>query len=304
MEFNDARRRNLKIKLFKIKLSKGKIYEQHFTKESINKKLFFKKSDISQFINDFFESSGEEHYVLKKEIQDSFEEFFKKHEEYVEQQEQLEEELDRYYKQIKNIFLNFEPSSKAQNLIEEAKDIAAKLHWLYLPIYPEQSMINSDLIPEEDVHEYYSHFHMIEDLYRVIFEDAEIDWNNIEGDINLNTSMKMKLYSVRWGHDDIYSVMRTVDGWTFKHLSYNLSCDIDGTIKNKERSGFYKILDHDSIQYPYDGVKYALESLWKEADKESMTVQDLQKKLQEVADWISEVEKTIKLHQPTWVGYY
>jgi hypothetical protein len=304
MEFKDARRRNLKIKLFKIKLSKGNIFEQHFTKESINKKLFFKKSDITLFINDFFESCGEEHYILKKEIHENFEEFFKKHEEYFEQKEELEEALEGYYKKIKNIFLNFEPSSNAQKLIEEAKDIAAKLHWLYLPIYPEQSIINSDLIPEEDVLEYYTHFHMIEDLYKVIFENGEIEWNNIEGDINLNMSMKMKLYSVRWGHDDIYSVMRTVDGWNFKHLSYNVSCDIDGTIKNKERSGFYKILDHDSIQYPYEGVKYAFESLWKEADKDSMTVQDLQKKLQDIADWISEVEKTIKLHQPIWVGYY
>lgn len=200
--------------------------------------------------------------------------------------------------------MNFKPTEEAFGIIQKTKEIAAKLHWIYLPIYPEQTIINSEIIPEENTEEYYNHFHTIEDLYRVIFESGEIEWNSIEGDINLNSPLKMKIYSSRWEHNDIYFVKRTMTGWNFKHLSYDVDCSKDGTLNSMKNDGFYSILAHDSIQYPYDGVKYALETLWKTADSTSMTTKELEIKLQDIGDWINAVEKATKNNQPNWVGYY
>lgn len=60
----------------------------------------------------------------------------------------------------------------------------------------------------------------------------------------------------------------------------------------------------DSIFYPEEGVKHALKILWKMADSQEMSTEQLQKKLQEIAYWISNIEKTTKKFQPEWCYYY
>lgn len=303
MEYRKARIRNLEIKLYKISLSKGKILNQIHNKETINKKLFFKKSDINEYINYFFDIN-DNGYSIKQEVINKFNEYSSKYDQYSPNQEELEGLLKENYKEIKNIYMNFEHIQNAQQIINKTKKIAAKLHWIYTPIYLEQTIINSEIIPEENTEEYYNHFHTIEDLYRVIFENGGITWDNLEGDVNLNSPMKMKIYSTRWGHDDVYSVKRTVTGWNFKHLSYDYNCLKDGTVSGDKKDGFYRILEHDSIQYPYDGVKNALETLWEEADSRSMSIKDLEDHLQDIGDWINAVERVTKNYQPKWIRYY
>jgi len=63
-------------------------------------------------------------------------------------------------------------------------------------------------------------------------------------------------------------------------------------------------LRHDCIFFSEDGVKHALENLWDLADENEMSVEELQEKLQQIADWISIVEKTVGESQPEWVRYY
>ncbi|WP_303984781.1 hypothetical protein [Niallia circulans] len=305
MEYQQARVRNLKVKLYKVSLSKGKaIFEQSYSEEAIHKKLFFKRSDISQYLDDFFDTKNDGKYIIKEPIKDIFEEYSSKYDYYSSDQQELEQLLKRYYEEIRDIYMNFKPTEKVQELLLKTKEIAAKLHWIYLPLYPEQTIINSDIIPEENTEEYYNHFHTIEDLYRVIFENREIAWDSLEGDINLNTPMKMRIYSSRWGHNDVYSVKRIMTGWNFKHLSYDVNCSKDGTLAGEKKDGFFSILAHDSIQYPYDGVKYALENLWKTADSTSMSIKELETMLQDIGDWINAVERATKNNQPNWVGYY
>ncbi|UAL47733.1 hypothetical protein K7887_01785 [Sutcliffiella horikoshii] len=303
MEYKEARLRNLKIKLYKVSLSKGKVLEHSHSIEAINKKLFFKKSDIKDHIESFFNSSNEK-YLIKPEIKKEFDNYFEKYDQYSSEQEELKMILKTNYEYIRDIYINLKPTEEANEKIQKTKEIAAKLHWVYLPIYPEQTIINSGIIPEENTEEYYEHFHTIEDLYRVIYENAEIEWNSIEGDINLNSPLKMRVFSSRWGHYDTYSVKRTMKGWNFKHLSYDVDCSKDGTINSTKEDGLYNILAHDSIQYPYDGVRYALRTLWKIADSTSMSSKELEIKLQDIADWINAVEKATKSNQPNWVGYY
>lgn len=303
MDVSNARIRNLKLKLHKISTYKGyDILDETYSEEEIRTNLFFKKSDIKNYINTFFDENGNG-YIIKQLIKEDIKEFSNKSEEYKENKEEIEAELEKKYQQMNDCLYKFKYGELAE-LVEETKSTAMKLHWIYLPIYPEDVMLNRDIIPEENCEEYYNHFHTIEDLYRMIFEKKEIKWDSIEGDINLNIEMKLTIYSTRWGHEDEYIVKRILDGWHFKHLSYDCICSKNGTINGKVKSGFFEILSHDSIQSPSEGVRYALEILWENADSTSMSKNELEFKLQEIGNWISAVEKTTKDLQPGWLGYY
>ena len=63
-------------------------------------------------------------------------------------------------------------------------------------------------------------------------------------------------------------------------------------------------LQHDSIFYPEEGVKYGLQKLWEDADDGKIDVEQLQIKLQQIADWISKVEQVVGAGQPEWLNYY
>ncbi|KAA0560839.1 hypothetical protein F0342_20995 [Bacillus sp. CH30_1T] len=126
-----------------------------------------------------------------------FEEYSSKYDHYLADKQDLEQLLKDNYEEIRDIYMNLKPTEKAQEIILKTKEIAAKLHWIYLPIYPEQTIRNSELIPEEETKEYYNHFNTIEDLYRAIFENGGIAWDSLEGDVNLNSLIKMRIYSSR-----------------------------------------------------------------------------------------------------------
>ena len=65
----------------------------------------------------------------------------------------------------------------------------------------------------------------------------------------------------------------------------------------------FQNLEHDNVFFPRDGVAYAFEKLWEDADEGKIDFNELSNRLQQVANWISEVEKSI-LKQPEWVNYY
>jgi hypothetical protein len=96
--------------------------------------------------------------------------------------------------------------------------------------------------------------------------------------INLNRELTFKVYTCRWGHYDYYKVERKTKGWYVSHIAINGLSEKDGT------GALLMNLDHDSVFYPENGVKYALETLWKLADETEMEVSDLQDKLQQIAD--------------------
>lgn len=168
-----------------------------------------------------------------------------------------------------------------------------------VPIYPEQYIANSNIIHEESLKEYYDHFHPLEDLYRYIFEGSKISWKSTYGDINLNKEISMEIYTTRWGHYDNYRIKRTLDGWGISGLhSGNVKCAKDG------EGALTDLLKHDSVCYPEEGLKYAMELLWNEADSTEMKMEELRRKISDIAEWINEVEKVTHQYQPEWCNYY
>ena len=44
--------------------------------------------------------------------------------------------------------------------------------------------------------------------------------------------------------------------------------------------------------------------LWNQAEEGELEIEQLQERLQQVADWISVVERAVGEYQPPWVCYY
>ena len=143
--------------------------------------------------------------------------------------------------------------------------------------------------------EYYNHPDCLKALLNEVKNKGIILSN--KSDDTLDKEIPFKVYTRRWGHEDTYSIKRTVNGWYCKYIAIRGECEKNG------EGGLFKNLDHDSIFYPKEGVAYAMERLWEEADEGEIDFEELSKKLQQIADWISVVEKSINA-QPEWVGYY
>jgi len=120
----------------------------------------------------------------------------------------------------------------------------------------------------------------------------------MNGDQTLGKELTFSVFCRRWGHTDSYRMQRTIDGWNVRHISINGACDPDGT------GALLMNLQHDSIFYPEEGVKYGLQKLWEDADDGKIDVEQLQIKLQQIADWISKVEQAVGAGQPEWLNYY
>jgi len=119
-----------------------------------------------------------------------------------------------------------------------------------------------------------------------------------KGDETLDREMIFSVYSRRWGHNDTYRIKRTVDGWNIEHIAIGGACKKDGT------RALYQNLNQNYIFYPEDAIKYAMTELWEQADEGLLTLDELQSKLQQIADWINMVEKAVGEGQPDWVNYY
>lgn len=298
MEYKDSRKRNLRVKLFKKYLEDNNIEGKEFTKADMSKVLYFKQSDINDYLLDFFEEVSDEKFKIKDTCMEIIKDIKSKYDSYISEKETLTKEFVDKYKILKGCFDSINIDNKTyDNNIKQTIKLAEKLHYIYMPIYSEQMIINRDCLPEEKIEEYYDHFHAIEDLYYEVNNQGK-DWRSIEGDINLDKDMDFRVYTARWGHEDTYRIKRTYKGWYVSHISINGESEKNGAgqIENN--------LEHDSVCYPKEGVEYAFETLWEEADTTSMSINELQNRIQNIADWISEVEKATHKYQPDWCLYY
>lgn len=289
-----AKERNLLIGLVKYLDDPIKNVDYLFSEEEINSKIFLKEFDRKIYLDEFF-ITQEKKYKINEETKNRVNSWINKHEE--NKNENLENEFIENYKELKKVVFSGKiDRNKYEELMKNGIKMAEKLHWKYLPIYTEQMMINRQCIPEEKIEEYYEHYHALEDLYNVI-NGKEVDLNKKNGDLSLNKEIKIKIYTNRWGHYDNYFFKRTIYGWEFSSFS-TYEC-----LKSGE-NGFFNSLEHDYVFFPKKGVSYALEILWEEADNAEISFEELQVRLQEIADWISDVERSLRRKQPAWCNYY
>ncbi len=96
--------------------------------------------------------------------------------------------------------------------------------------------------------------------------------------------MELRVFTGRWGHDDVYFVERTADGWYIDHIVIGGNCDKTGA------PYLFKNLDQDSVIYREDLRSY-MEFLWNKAEELDMTEDQIQEQLDIIGQWISQSEK-------------
>lgn len=92
----------------------------------------------------------------------------------------------------------------------------------------------------------------------------------------------MRIYSPRWGHEDLYHFIKTKEGWKFEN--YRCKGEVD-------RGGsplFYKTLVSESIYYPHDLESY-ISMIWDKV--EILNKEQVQYIFDELSEWLSTSEK-------------
>lgn len=295
----NARRRNLLISIIRGILKENFEVTHEYTVSEIEKAFNFRKRDVAYNLSFFFEQRDEK-FVLKKRKLIEVNTIIHNHQQALGQLETAKvlfiKSFGRFYDDYKNgTGFSFD-HERLQEIFSDLHPVIQILHWGILPILSKWLMINSGRLPENDIIDFYDHYDMLTALLNEIRGQGEI--METRGDYTLNKEMTFSVYTRRWGHSDVYRIERTIDGWEVHHIAINGKCSKDG------EGALMSNLHHDSIFFPEDGVKYALSNLWNDAEDGNVTPDELQKKLQQIADWISGVEKAVGENQPDWVNYY
>lgn len=192
--------------------------------------------------------------------------------------------IQELYNEAMNYFKNKPtniPSSRMEDIINELGFLGHKLHMQLnpKPKHHRYMIENSGMQPEDP--DFYYHIHPIEDLLKYL-DDPHA--NDDPEDVTLDEKFEFKVYTRRWGHEDLYNITRNKDGWYISHLSHEGQGG-----KNAEPILSY-ILRHDSVSYPQN-LPRVMEDIWIRAKDEGLTKEQVQEMLKQVADWISIVEE-------------
>ncbi len=294
-----ARRRNLLISIIHGILKENYKVTREYTVSELEAVFHFRKRDIAYNLGYFFEQRGEK-FILKQKKLSEVNKIIQNHRQVLGQLETAKvlfiKSFGRFYDDRENSSSFSFDHERLRKIYSDLHPVIQILHWGILPILSKWLMINSGRLPEDDIIDFYDHYHMLTALLKEIRGEGKK--METKGDNTLNKEMTFAVYTRRWGHDDVYHIERTIDGWEVHHISINgkSAKDGEGSLMNN--------LHHDSIFFPEDGVKYALSNLWDDAEDGNITPEELQKRLQQIADWISSVEKVVGENQPDWVNYY
>jgi len=197
----------------------------------------------------------------------------------------LKNELEEVYNQIKSIgWLKFDGVNNEEHskLWDEMVSKAVELHKHVNPKHHDYMIKNRGVSPDNP--EFYNHIHPVEDLLAYI-EDPTANDDPI--DHTVGDEFSLKVYSLRWGHDEEYTLVRTDNGWKVSFMSQALS----GSCDKKGYPYLYKNLDHDFINYPNQLSMY-LERLWDLAKTEGLTHDEVQDYIDKISEWIIICEKS------------
>lgn len=195
-------------------------------------------------------------------------------------QQQLREEI------VQNLAIVKEAIHKKRN---ENHDVACDrmaeaAHQLHMSLSPAPThhgymITNRGMQPEDP--KFYDHIHPVEDLLAYL-NDPTV--NDDPTDQTLGNTFTLGVYSNRWGHIDNYKIVRNEEGW---HVSYN---SLSGQGGKDAIGGLDELLRHDSIAYP-DDLDYVMETLWNQAATSGLSHEEVQTRLNEIANWINATER-------------
>lgn len=298
-DWDQVRKRNLRISIAKGIISKDWGDYEFFSEDEVRDIFRFKVGDLAHYSKDFFKLSDGK-YMLEEQEKQYIVRILKAHNtvmEYVDDADaKFVAEFGSFHDEYeKSNRMNFS-YSRYQIAAEKVRELLPILHWGHLPIFNKYLLYNRRVNPEKSILEFYDHYDCLKAMLNEIRGKGEV--MQIESDKTLGKEMTFDVYTRRWGHLDRYHIKRTIDGWECLYLSPEEKCEKSG------KGSLFNNLSHDSVFFPEEGVQYAMEELWEAAEEGEIDLEELQKRLQQIADWISHVEKAVGEKQPEWVNYY
>jgi hypothetical protein len=180
-------------------------------------------------------------------------------------------------------------------LLREAGERAHRLHMLLKArgLEPKHHgyMIKNRGLAADDP-EFYYHFHPVEDLLKFV-DDPHA--NDDPEDITLGAQFTLRIFTRRWGHDEVYHFARTATGWNFDFHGSSGPCDKTGN------PVLFSNLNHDSVFYP-EGLGGWFEWLWNKAEQNGLTQAQVQQGFDDLGNWIRLTEQNVP-SGPIWQGY-
>lgn len=169
------------------------------------------------------------------------------------------------------------------------EEMASKAHELHMKLKARgcepkhhKYMYKNRRVPADEK-EFYNHLHPTQDLIAFINNPNA---NDDPADSTLGVEFEFRIYTRRWGHYDTYTLMRTDDGWKIKGAGVFMKEDAD----KGGNPVLFEALQHDGVSYPYN-IDELLKWLWHKAS-EGAEKEDLQKAINDLAEWISICEKS------------
>lgn len=306
----NVKKRNLLINIAKVQIDNKDKIKLCYSPEELKDFFAFKEFDL-QFIADKIFISDKDKYRLRDEsfvflnkvklsnltVQASF---LKAESYFIRVFAQFLDEIkrnnyDMYHEKFRRVF-------------EKLNGATQVIHWAKLPIFDKYLLFNRKKDPELETLAFYEHPSCMEALFKELTGQGVIMSN--KSDQSLNKNIQLNIYNRRWGHYDHYCVSRTINGWNWSSMLHEGQSDKEGIylhsdLEQQEISGpLFDSLKHDSVFFQKDAIMYALGKLWEEADEGRIDFDELSLKMQEIAEWISVLEKTVGETQPEWLGFY
>lgn len=178
--------------------------------------------------------------------------------------------------------------------LEEMRDLAVKLHndlkaAGHEPRHHKYMLENRQCNADDP--EFYFHIHPIQDLIAFTYDPQA---NDDPQDQTIGHEFEIQVFTRRWKHMEKYALTRTESGWFLDANSYTGQCDKRG------QPHLFDSLKHDSVRYPRD-VGDWFEWLWDQAKKKGLSHEEVQKALDEIAQWIRKTEENAP-HAGAWEG--
>lgn len=303
----ESKLRNIIVKIAKGCIENNVPPSQRFTKVNLQELFFLRKFEMYLLFPQDFDSSGS--FIFEAFVIDQVEDVIKKHNK-IKNMTQIEEAKTKFHKYYNSIKENYDFTIEYDKYFKNIE----LLHWCYLPIYTDYLVKNRRVAPEVNPQIFYSHFHSLKYLFQFI-ENKE-SWKSIKGDINLDIDLSFKIYNERWHGEDTYKIKRLYNGWNVNFMNMGGYSTPDGEYGDSRKyefvyseptdeeledtlSGFKLNFRQDFIEAP-ERFFSLLEQLWKMADDNPMSVEELQIKLNDLAFFLSSVQKTIENATPSW----
>ena len=296
--WDEVRKRNLRISIAKGLITEKWSLNRSFSNIELRNVFRFKASDMVYYANAFFHTNKEA-YTLFGEEKEYIDKILKSNKAVSSMLKSADAyfvaEFESYCNDFFNVNIHFQHDLYV-SMIKKLVDILPVLHWGHLPIFDKWLLYNCDINPEKHVEEFYDNF----DCLKALLEEIKGRGQKmqIHSDDTLEKDLMFEVYTRRWNHSDCYRMRRTISGWECSHISISGKCEKNG------EGALFKNLNHDSVFFPEEAVKQAMEELWEAADEGEIDLEELQKRLQQVADWISHVEKAVVEKQPGWLKNY